>query len=282
MKQLIINADDFGIHPSVNEAVRSGAAAGRILSASFMSVGNAAAEAAAIAREIKSLGTGIHLTLVAERPVLPVEKVRSLVDEEGRFFPDYGVFIRRFLCGKINVAEVAAECEAQVAKMERLGLEITHLDSHQHLHVLPQIVDICLGLMAAHHIRRMRIPAEDYTFLGAELFHPVRFFARGGLTCLARCASVKARKKHIQTTDAFFGMLSGGHLEQKYFSAILQQLPEGVSEIMLHPGMDNQTLATAYAWQYHWQQEWEAAVSETTGRLLRENKIEVGSYRLLS
>lgn len=281
MRKLIINADDFGLHPTVNEAVREGANAGRILSTSFMAAGKAAEEAAEIAGRTRQLGTGIHLTLVAERPVLPTEQVQSLLDREGNFLPDYGAFIKRFSLGKIDLTEVRAECEAQIIKMEKLGLRITHLDSHQHLHVLPKIIDVCLELMKEHEIRCMRVPAEDCMFLGGERPYLPRFLARGVLSCLARCAACKARKNNIRMTDAFYGMLAGGHLDQAHLSAILRQLPEGISEIMLHPGINNRELKQIYNWKYHWQEEWQAVLSGETGRILEEKQIELGSYTLL-
>ena len=72
-------------------------------------------DACELARANPGLGIGIHLTLVAEKPVLPREKVASLLTEDGSFYADHMAFIRNYLSGRIDKGQLYAECEAQIA-----------------------------------------------------------------------------------------------------------------------------------------------------------------------
>ena len=281
MKKLIVNADDFGLHSEVNRGIIKGYQQGCIRSTSLMHTGAAVEEAAELARKNPDLGIGIHLTLVAEKPLLPADKVSTLLDDSGHFFADHMVFIKNFVQGKIDKGQLYAECEAQIARAMSLGLNITHLDSHQHLHTLPGITGMCVELMRKYNIQAMRYPGEAFTFTGhypASLF---RRAAKCGLTVCAGIARSKAKCYNIKMPDAFFGMLAGGHMEEKYFQAILASLPDGVSEIMVHPGADNAALGKAYDWQYHWEDELQSVTSPQTLQYIAKHNISLISFKEL-
>ncbi|MFA6850842.1 MAG: ChbG/HpnK family deacetylase [Selenomonadaceae bacterium] len=281
MRNLIVNADDFGLHSDVNHAIINGHKQGCITSTSLMPTGIAMEEAAELARQVPLLSVGVHLTLVAEKPVLPPEQISSLVDEQGRFFPDHIAFIKRFVQGKIRLDELRAECDAQICKLEKAGVAISHLDSHQHLHVLPKIIDICLDLAREHQIYKMRLPAEEYFFTGGYPADLKRKIARCGLSFCATLARSKAAKRHIIMPKAFFGMLAGGHMEEKYFLAVLNVLKAESSEIMVHPGMHSVLLGQIYDWQYHWTDEFHAVTSPAVMHYIKENHINLISFKEL-
>lgn len=278
MKKLIVNADDFGLHREVNKAVIQGYQQGCLRSTSIMPTGAAVEEACQLARENPGLGIGIHLTLVAERPVLPPEKIPTLLTPEGKFFADHVVFIKNYLLGRIDKGQLYAECEAQIAKAMSLGLNITHLDSHQHLHTLPGVTEICLELMAKYGIHRMRYPGEAFAFTGGYDGGLFRRVAKCGLTLCSMGARRKAAPQGIAMPDTFFGMLAGGHMAEKYFLNILHALPEGVSEIMVHPGADATVLGQIYDWQYHWEDELGSITSHKALAYLQEQKIKLISF----
>ena len=164
MKRLIVNADDFGLHAAVNHGIRDAYSGGIVTSTSLMAVGAAFDEAVAIARDCPELGVGVHLTLVGARPV--ASAVASLVDGKGDFCASYPVFLRRYLQGTIRRDEVARELAAQIEKVTQAGIRPTHLDSHQHLHVVPGISAIVLDLARRFAIPAVRIPAEPLGFFG--------------------------------------------------------------------------------------------------------------------
>ena len=116
MRQIILNADDFGRHALINEAVRRAAADGLLRSASLMAGEPAFSEAVAIAKVTPALGVGVHLTLIDGCPVLPPEEIPSLVDDAGRFRPDHTAFARDYLAGRVRRADIRRELAAQIAK----------------------------------------------------------------------------------------------------------------------------------------------------------------------
>ncbi len=149
------------------------------------------------------------------------------------------------------------------------------------MHVVPGIIDITLAIAKKFHIKKIRIPAEPYFFLGGYPFSPVRFASRAGLTCLAQLARRKAEKQGIAAPGHFFGMLAGGNMQEKYLLHIIDNLPEGISEIMMHPGTDESILHTIYNWGYHWQAELSAATSSKVSQHIAKHKIQLISFREL-
>lgn len=282
MKKLIVNADDFGLHSEVNKGIIQGYQKGCITSTSLMPSGAAVEDACELARANPGLGIGIHLTLVAEKPVLPREKVASLLTEDGSFYADHVAFIRNYLSGRIDKGQLYAECEAQIARAMSLGLNITHLDSHQHLHTLPGVTEICLELMKKYGISKMRYPGESFAFTGGCSTGLFRRAAKCGLTACAMLARHRARCYNIKMPEHFFGMLAGGQMKTEYFMNILQALPEGVSEIMVHPGADSAALGKAYDWQYHWEEELASVTSAEAVKYLGEHKIRLISFKELT
>lgn len=282
VKKVIFNADDFGLHPDVNTGIIEAYTDGVLTSTSVMAVGEALPEAVTLLQTRRGLDTSVHICLVAERPVLPPEQVPSLVTPGGRFWPDYGAFMQRYVRGRIRLAEVRAECEAQIVRLEQLGLHVSHLDSHQHLHVLPGIIDICLELMQAHGITRMRVPAEPYGFTGGYRQAGLgRRVARDGLTFFAERARRRARRYGVKMPDGFYGMLMGGHTDETNLLRILAaiaQAPGQTFEIMQHPGRTTAALAVKYQWGYHWSEERAALLSPRVREFMAQHALQPASF----
>ena len=281
MRRLIVNADDFGLHAAVNRGILTAHTEGIVSSASLMAGGAAFDDAVRIAKQCPQLGVGVHLTLVGARPVLPVAEVSSLLDEAGDFYGSYPLFIKRFLRGKIRLAEVERELAAQIDRVRMAGIQPSHLDSHQHLHVLPGIGGLVLDLARRFSIRAIRIPAEPVAFIGATPATVGRLAGRGGLTMLANLFRQHAAAAGIRTSDHFFGMLAGGQLTEPAILAILRRLPPGDSELMTHPGFADESLADAFRWDYQWDAERQALTAPAVRALLAERQIRLISFREL-
>ena len=282
MKKLIVNADDFGLHPSINEGIIKGYQEGFITSTSLMPSAPFWREAVELAQANPALGIGIHLTLVGGvAPVLAPASVRSLLDENGKFLPDYVAFAKRYYTGGIRRSELEAELRAQIERALASNINITHLDSHQHTHVLPGINTLVLKLCYEYNIIRVRIPKEGYTFTGGFKTGVGRMIGRSGLSFCAGMAACHADKLGIRYPQHFFGMLAGGHLNVQLVANILHSLPEGVSEIMTHPGLDSVALGKVFSWQYHWRDELDAYLAKSNQELLRKLDIEPVSFASL-
>ena len=282
MKQLIVNADDFGLHPLINAGIIKGHQEGFITSTSLMPSAPCWQEAVRLAKENPRLGIGVHLTLVGGVPsVLPKEKVSSLLDDDGLFLPDYAAFAKRYYSGAVKRSELEAELRAQLERALSCGVNITHIDSHQHTHVLPGINSLVLKLSNEYNIIRVRIPKEGYLFTGGFQTGVGRLIGRSGLSFCADMAALRADSLGLRHPQHFYGMLAGGHLNAKLIANILRQLPEGVSEIMTHPGLDSAALGKAFSWQYHWREELDAYLDAGNKALLKELGIEPVSFAAL-
>lgn len=278
-KQLIINADDFGIHPAVNEAVRKAATEGILTSTSLMAGGDAFDEAVEMARSMPSLGIGIHLTMVGGiKPVLPPSEVPSLTWDNGVFCHDYGKLIVRDLEGKISLSEVYAEWDAQIQKIMNTGLPVTHMDGHQHMHMWPHFYPIARDLAKKYHISCMRVPDEDVLF-GMKDGHIIRWAAKNGLSLLSRMHRPDLKKNHIRTNDHFFGMLYGGHLSPERFAKFILQTKPGITEIMCHPSADTRAMEDTFHWGYHGEDELAGLLADINRELIAKKQISLISYR---
>lgn len=278
-KQLIINADDFGIHPAVNEAVRKAATEGILTSTSLMAGGDAFDEAVEMARSMPSLGIGIHLTLVGGiKPVLPPSEVPSLTWDNGVFCHDYGKLIVRDLEGKISLSEVYAEWDAQIQKIMNTGLPVTHMDGHQHMHMWPHFYPIARDLAKKYHISCMRVPDEDVLF-GMKDGHIIRWAAKNGLSLLSRMHRPDLKKNHIRTNDHFFGMLYGGNLSPERFAKFILQTKPGITEIMCHPSADTRAMEDTFHWGYHGEDELAGLLADINRELIAKKQISLISYR---
>lgn len=279
MKKLIVNADDFGRHELINRAVEKAFNTGCLRSATLMAGGIAFDDAVSVAKKISGLGVGIHFTLANGNPVLPPKEIPSLVTEEGIFHADYVKFLKRYLSGKISLAEVRSELAAQLDKIQRAGLNLTHVDSHQHLHHVPGIVEIVLELAQAAGIHSMRV-ANTKIFDG-ELDSLGKFVGRLGLGSLAKFAAHSAHKKNFATPEHFAGIVAGESVSENFMLKLIENLRDGTTEVMLHPGTDNKILQNFCEWEHDFEEELAAVTSPKVLSLLDEKNISAVNFSAL-
>lgn len=280
LRYIIINADDFGRHAEINRAVEEGLVHGCLRSATVMPGGAAFAGAIDIARRHEELGLGVHLTLVDGHPILPPEEIPSLVGSEGDFLPDHTALLKRYLKGGVNLEEVRRELAAQLQKIEATGIPISHVDSHQHMHTLPGIIDIVLDLAARAGIRAVRTPR---TPLFAGAFGGLgQLVGRLGLSTLARLAACKAHRRGLLTPDNFAGIVAGEAVSEGELLHLIAHLPQGTTEVMMHPGMKNDVLQEDSGWQHDFEAELAAILSPRVGEALRKAEVEPVNFRHLS
>ena len=143
-------------------------------STSIMTVGEAAKDAISKSLARPGLDVGIHLVLVDERPLLPPLQVASLVGRDG-FFLNRTKILSRILTGKLNFAEVEGEWTAQVEKALNAGLSITHLDSHQFVHLFPGLFQLSLKIAGRYDIPYVRNQMVEPWIAGATLARQVQW-----------------------------------------------------------------------------------------------------------
>ena len=278
MVRLIVHADDFGLTEHVNAGIVQAHREGILTSASITANGVAFAQAITLARANPSLDVGIHLTLVEEMPVLHPESIPSLVERDGRFPPHASNFFLKYLSGRIRLAEIRRELEAQIQKILATGIRVTHFDSHQHLHVLPGILRLTAELAATYGVPAIRLPDERL---------PLSVIWNSG--SLARLLQMRVLgffcrrgARHVPLRpDHFFGFWWGGRLNRENLRSTLQLLPsQGTCELMCHPGKADHDSAYRH-WNYQWQEELEALTDAGIAAFIRERGIRLCSYREL-
>lgn len=279
MKRIILNADDFGRHELINSAVRKSVQNGALRSATLMPTGKAFNDAVEIMKSEKNLGVGAHLTLVDDTPLSPKETIPTLVGEDGKFYPNYLSFLKAYFTGNISRDDIKRELAAQFEKLERTGQKFTHIDSHQHLHHAPGILQIALELAKKSDIFKMRI--SHTPLFSGDSTNIKQFIGRFGLFTLASYAKVIGKNKGFKYPDNFTGIVAGDAVDEKFLMNEIYNLKDGVTEVMMHPAEDNATITAISGWDHDFIAEYKAASSKKIAEILFENNINIINYSSL-
>lgn len=232
-----MNADDFGLSPGVTRGILEAHAAGVVSSVSVLVNAPGWDNAVAALQAAGSgLGVGLHLNLTAG---VPVSAAHSLVDPRTGCFPSLAMLVARVLAGRIASADVALECAAQLDRLRAVGVNVTHIDSHRHVHALPGIWPVVVAGARARGIRVVRVPLEP---LGAD---PRRWRALPKRLAIAAAWRLAARGvAPPHHADHFRGLsLQGGRAFRAGLLVLLDRLPRGTTELMVHPGHPDAALA---------------------------------------
>jgi hopanoid biosynthesis associated protein HpnK len=256
---LIVTADDFGLHTSVNEAVERASRAGVLTAASLMVAEPAAADAIARARELPQLRVGLHLALADGRSRLPPDRIAALVDANGRFRNRMFVDGMRFFALPHVRRQLEAEIRAQFEAFAATRLRLDHVNAHKHFHLHPTLLtmllrigrDYGLGVPVAQSVG-MRVPDEPLWTAHASAIL---------LSPWLRLMKRRLRRAQIPHNDHVFGVADSGHMSEQRLLQILARLPEGVTEIYLHPATESGTAIAASMTDYRHADELAALMS---------------------
>jgi predicted glycoside hydrolase/deacetylase ChbG (UPF0249 family) len=216
-ERVIINADDLGISEEVNDAIFDLMAKGRISSATVMANGPALQHAASKIKHFPRCSFGAHLNLTQFHPLLPPDAAKLLVGPDGLM--SRGIVTRPY--GVNLLSAMYHELLAQVERLGAVGIEISHFDSHHHVHTSPQILPVIKALQRRFRIRKIRISKNIYT--------PEQAIRRS-LACKKAAYNFVLRKCYATRTTAGFTELLSYH-------AIGNGKPSLSSvELMVHPG----------------------------------------------
>jgi chitin disaccharide deacetylase len=218
---LIVTADDFGLHPRVNEAVALAYREGVLTCTSLMVGAPAAHDAVRMARTLPGLRVGLHLTLTDGVSALPPRALPDLVDAQGRFKGTMFGNGVRFRFQRHIRQQVASEIRAQFEAFASTGLPLDHVNTHKHFHLHPTVLSMILEIGPAFGMRAMRLPREAN---GSPLLAPWVAWVK---TRLARAG--------IAHNDWVAGIASTGSMNETEMLATLERAPAGVLELYCHP-----------------------------------------------
>ena len=240
--RLIVTADDVGLHSGMTAGAVRAHREGIVTACSIVANGAAFDDAVSQLKSVPSLEVGVHLALVEERSLT------------GMRFPES---YRTFVLGRKDFAAIERELRAQIERVLASGLRVTHLNGHQHLHVLPSIFAIVARLAKEYGIGYVR-----------------RVFDRGGRGGVVRRASIAALNRFGRNAaaprgnDITIGVMEAGHLTSARIVALLQHA-EGTTELVTHPGIGVDTYP-------HWRYAWDEETAALCNRSVREAIVNRG------
>jgi predicted glycoside hydrolase/deacetylase ChbG (UPF0249 family) len=220
VKQLVVNADDFGFTRDVNAGIIEAHRNGILTATTLMATGSAFDDAVRLARETPSLDIGCHLVLVGA-PGFP---------------PTVAQLLRAIALRRIRIHD---ELVKQVRRIIDAGIRPTHLDTHKHTHLLPPVLDAVARISEEFRIPWVRRPFDFPLQPGGvgwknKLMRMTRGYFHHALA-----------RHHCRSTDWFAGFRLTGKYRSDDLVNVIRSLPEGVTEFMCHPGHCGDELRSA-------------------------------------
>ena len=211
-RAVLINADDLGLWPSVDEGIFAAFAAGAIGDSTVFANATGLDGILARANEL-SLPVGVHLNLTHGHPLCDPAEIPALVTPDGIFMK------RQAWTQPLPREQVQRELIRQVERLLELGRQPSHLDSHHHVHAYPEVLAAVMEL-------------------ACDLRLPVR----------AINADMRAtlRRAGIATPDHFSMLFYGEKATPESLIQLVEECPGGTLEIMTHPGKSATELPSSY------------------------------------
>ncbi len=273
MIRVVLNADDLGLHPRIDEGIFRAKEEGALTSTTVLVTGKTARHAIERARDL-GLGIGVHLCLTTHlTPASRASEVRWLAPG-GRFRKDWAELSLAWLAGLIPREEVLREFEAQLARARSMGATVDHLDTHQHLHLLPGLAPIVEELAVREGLP-IRWPKDRPN---------VRWLARPKSAAKAMLISTLSRARTVAAAKRVraWGVYESGQLTSERLANLLARLPDGDHEIVTHPGMQPGVVPEDPSWRYDWEGELAAITSSAVRDVIERRRIELVSYGALA
>ena len=225
--KLIVTADDFGYSRNVNKAIIKCFKEGIVTSTSLIVNTKYFDESVKLLRQNKELDLGVHINLTEFKPLTKPKKLAS----KNGYFIGKKIWFNGYY-KHADKKEINAEINAQILKAISSGLRITHINSHNHIHMLPNIFDITINLSKNYGIKHFRLPYEAaLSEEQIEIYPEIR--AKNALAKLQ--AKSKLAKNGLKATDAFYGGLCMKNMNYGKLAMILNSIKYGTSELMVHP-----------------------------------------------
>jgi predicted glycoside hydrolase/deacetylase ChbG (UPF0249 family) len=268
-RSLIVNADDFGRSEAVNLGVAEGFRRGILTSTSIVANSPAFSHAVAIAKELKGLEVGIHLAADEYEPVLPPAAIPSLVTPEGRFIGRGRLFLKMAVDNRTG-DDLFREWDAQLSKVQKAGIQLTHVDGHGHCHAHPRAARHVLELAKRYGIERVRMPVEPVAWW-PEQVSASRMIGKLLVTIASQPARMVWGGK-LRIPTRFYGFSDAGGVTRSLISRVAEAAPVGISELMVHVGVSNNE-AEGFWTGYNWKGDLDAVTTFAKDEFQQQFKI---------
>ena len=226
--RLIITADDLGAGPRVDRAVFAAADAGVVRSVSVLVSGTSIEDAASGVRLRPQLSVGLHLAFVQARAVSPAGTLGRLTQSEELPADVFQMILRR-----PQSVDLLREAEAQLARFREIfGVNPGFVNTHQHAQLWPPALSAIVSLCERHGISRVRLPAER---------RPIRMSLRPrawlwpAATAVALLGRRSLSAAGLRFPDRMIGGPESGRLTRASLWPLIEDLPDGITELVVHP-----------------------------------------------
>ncbi len=273
MKQLVVNADDFGYTRGVNRGIVAAQRDGIVTATTLMAVASAFADAAALAQANPSLDIGMHAVLTG--PGAPLTGARELRLADGCFPRSYPAAIA--LLATCPPAVIVAELCAQAEKIIAAGIRPTHLDCHKHLHCLPFLWEHFVTVARRYRIPFIRRPGD--TVITAQRYPAAMVLVDCGMRLGAELGMARAPHPALRH---FAGQRAVGRLGEAGLLAIIAALPDGTTELMVHPGDCDDDLRRSSRLTDSREREQQVLRSPRVRAALAEHGVQLTTFRALA
>lgn len=266
MKRLIINSDDYGRSPDISRGIRDAHLRGVVTSTTcMMNIPTTAADVALALKETPRLGMGVHLVLTMGKPILPRDKVPTIVDENGNN-RKYDPFLANI--PNLNMEEVKAEWRSQVeAFLKAAGRKPTHLDSHHHS-----------SYFAPKLFRAMLELATEYD---CAIRFPFNNEIRSELKETSKHVPGLIRQFDLRRPDCFLADFYDEDATHEKLLDILNNLNEGTSEVMCHPGYVDEAFVNESVYNRQRERELHILTDPSIKEAVQANGIELITFAKL-
>ena len=289
MRRLIINADDYGLTPGVNQAIIEANSRGVVTSTTLMSNAGAYDDAVARLRSLSGtqLSVGCHLVLVDGVPIRPTNEVPSLLNGSREFRQGIGELALAARRKRLAPSEIEAEAAAQFKKIMSTGFQPSHFDAHKHSHLFPEILGPALRAAAQCNIKAVRNPFEPSKPLPLAFLAKYRRLLKRYLQVrvlrILRSKWIRmVRQSGLKTPDGSFGVITTGDVDLTLVRALLENMPEGTWELVCHPGYNDADLGKVRTrLRESREQELEILTNPDVRRLIDSLGIELITYNEL-
>jgi len=244
MKYLIVNADDYNLTEGVSKGII--ASAGIVTSTTCMT-NMPDFEKNLLLLNKCNISPGIHFNLTCGRPLSNPEKIPALIDNQGNFMKNLSIFDNKDIS-----SQVFLEIDSQYNKFINSGITPGHFDSHHHVHGRPGIKDIFI----------------EYAFKKNLPMRSINGIHRDDII-----------KKGIKTANSFHDGFYGNNVNYDYLRDLLLNLPDGINELMCHPGYSDKALERISSYSHNRQTEISILTDKKIMELIKELNIKLINYR---
>jgi predicted glycoside hydrolase/deacetylase ChbG (UPF0249 family) len=243
--KLITNSDDFGLNSSITDAIIDSHINGIMTSTTIMSNMEGTTYAIQKAKEISTLGVGIHFNLTEGKPISELHKIPLLLNSNGEFLSNINQR-RNLYFGNEKQKQVELELSNQLILLLDNGIFPTHFDSHHHITGTPVAFLASLKVARKFKVNKARVTNVDYFFSDdydegqlKKLYYKYRTYPKSIIhklnKSILRANNIKTPNTKILSTRVL--PIQNNFISQ--FIRTLSVLPVGVTEISFHPGYLN-------------------------------------------